>query len=492
MKVKQYFLLCSMVCLLLTSSIGFSFDKINWHTNYDEGLYLANKTQKPVFIYFYAPWCSWCYVYEQGTLSNSQVVDTINDYYIPILINFDARPDLVEKFQGFGLPFTIILAPNAQLLARLPGILTERDMNLTLQQVLNAPVKNLPTADILYKVEDLSKQSYQQFFTSWQMHLEDIYHPLKGTFSGILSNGVTLKRPAPQAWSFKLDNNLWQQRTEIATLTILNNLFDQQHGGFFYFKDTHRADQHLETAKLLDANVWLISLFAKAGKQYDNQQFINAALLSIDYLNNVLWDNSSAGFFQAQNANYNFYKNNTSKIPPPAIDTIKLTDSNAKAAIVFIEVSKLIQEPSLLKTASQTLHYLINNHLQNNRLYQSKNNNMLGEVYNLPNDIFWLLAAMQTAQKLGLIFSNLAQDQQIYKLANQWLVSAMQGKADIALPNKLLGIIAWVAVNSNNALIPTETASWALKQIRIEANTRPDDLVYAFKAWQALTLLSYP
>ena len=271
-------LLCLIAGLLLNASTAFGFENISWIKSYDKGLSHSAATGQPAFIYFHAPWCSWCYVYERDTLGNRQIINTIKQHYTPVLVNYDARPDLIDKYRGFGLPFTVILSHQGKLLARLPGILNPPDMQHTLQQVIDMQiVQHSPPTEILTHVSSLDAHSYQNFLTHWLEHLENLYDPTTGTFSGILDSGAALKRSAPLAWAFSLEHNLWPERTKRAAQATLDNLYDSKHGGFFYFRDPHRSDKHLETAKLLDANTWLIYWFAQAGKQYNNAKFTSAA-----------------------------------------------------------------------------------------------------------------------------------------------------------------------------------------------------------------------
>ena len=128
----------ALITLLLYVNTAFAAGNINWVKSYEQGLVQAASKQKPAFVYFHAPWCSWCHVYERDTLGNKQVIKNIQQHYLPILVNYDARPDLVEKYRGFGLPFTVIVSPTGELLARLPGVLTPEDMLLTLQQARNS------------------------------------------------------------------------------------------------------------------------------------------------------------------------------------------------------------------------------------------------------------------------------------------------------------------------------------------------------------------
>lgn len=481
-----------IIVFLLNTANVFAFENINWIKNYEHGITLAAERQQPAFIYFHAPWCSWCYVYERDTLADEQIIKAIQQYYVPILVNYDARPDLVKKYSGFGLPFTVIVSHRGERLLRLPGVLTPQDMLRTLQRAINIQaVSVFSTTENLHQVSTLDTIAYKKFLAHWLEHLESLYQPTTGTFSGILDSGATLKRPAALAWIFMLENGLWPARTKRAAQVTLANLYDKKNGGFFYFRNPHREDKYLETAKLLDANGWLIYWFSQAGKYQSNTALLTAANHSSNYLLQVLWDNKNGGFFQAQVSDAEYYKSaDFSRLKyPPSIDKIKRTDTNAQAVIALLKIARLTNKPAKIKAADNTLHYLMAQHLQNNRLYHAYDNNVhgqgLGHAYNLGEDIFWLLAAIQETRYIDKIFVSKQQSQQIYKLAKQWLSTAQSCKTDCQLPNKVLGIIAWVAVNSDNVLVNRQTANWALQQIRIEVDTRPDELVYALKAWQA-------
>lgn len=474
---------------MFSVSAARSFENINWISSYEKGRLHSANTGKPAFIYFHAPWCSWCYVYERDTLGNKQISKTIKQYYVPVLVNYDARPDLVAKYRGFGLPFTVILSHKGELLARLPGILNPQDMQLVLQQVIKMPaVLPLPAVEILIQVSSLDAQAYQAFLARWLQHLDDLYDPATGTFSGILDSGSTLKRSAPQTWNFFLRNNLWPERTKRAALATLENLFDSKHGGFFYYRDPHRRDKHLETAKRLDTNAWLIDWFAQAGRQYNNTRLSTAAKRSSDYLQDVLWDKRQGGFFQAQVSDEAYYKTGDVTGSSPALDKIKRTDSNAQAAMALLQTGRLTSNPAQIKAAVDALRYLLDQHLQGGRLYHSRTDDGPGAMFNLAEDIFWLLAAMQAADAAGITFAKPEQTEKVYQLASQWLIAAQQSEKNRHLSNKLLGIIAWVAVNSDSPHIPEKTTGWALRQIRIESGTRPDELVYALKAWRQLLM----
>lgn len=475
---------------------------IAWTDDEQEALARAAASGRPVLVYFQAHWCSWCHLYERDTLGDAVIIRAIGDNFVALRINVDERPDLLAKYRGFGLPHTVILSASGHLLARLPGILSPADLFDSLngaRQPVRSPSPRYDTpADIQpdrqYKVEltgragKLDQQAYQRFVRQWLDHLAWLYDPATASFSGVLESGSGLKRPAVQTWIWLLESGHWRQRTHRAALASLQNLYDAENGGFFFFRDPHRDDAHLETAKLVDANAWLIYWFSLAAQRYGDAALRQAARNSRDYLLRTLWDPVQGGFFQAQVADAGYYRAGGKAGRAPAVDRIKRTDSNARAAIALMQTAKLTKDRALQQKALATIDYLLDRHLRHDRLYHSRSDRGFGSASNLPEDIFWLLTAIQVAKQAakeaGLHWQVPSASQAVYRLAGLWLASAMQGKAAHELPAQLLGLVAYVAVNSGQPHIPPRTTRWALSQIHLRADTRPDELVYAFRAWR--------
>ena len=467
---------------------------IPWTDDMEAGLARAADSGRAVLIYFQADWCSWCHVYERNTLSDAGVIKHIRQDFIPIRINADARPDLMEKYRGVGLPYTVVLSASGKPLARLPGILNPEDMQDSLRQLARRAASDraeqspAQAGETLAQVTGLDRAAYNAFVSRWLEYLEELYDPQTGLFSGVLESGTGLKRPVPLTWIWLLESGLWPQRTRRAAYASLQNLYDAANGGFFFFRDPHRSDEHLETAKLLDVNAWLIDWFTLAGRRYDDRVLQEAARHSSEYLQRVLWDRQQGGFFQAQIADAAYYRSGgASGDRPgrePAVDRIKRADSNARAAIALADTARLSNDGALLQKAIMTVEYILRRHLHNNRLYHALSDQGVGEAYNLPKDIFWLLAAIQAVSQADPRWRVPSASQSLYRLAGAWLGQAMQKTAGREHSAELLGLIAYVAIHTRHPLIPRQATRWSLSQIRLTADTRPDELVYALRAWR--------
>lgn len=470
--------------LAVQANVQQKWKEIGWIEHFDRGIERVEQTGKPGFIYFQAPWCSWCHIYERDTLENERVQQLIKNYFVPILVNYDARPDLLKEFRGFGLPYTVIVDAKGDVVSRMPGILTPGDMVDSLQVARRGVKQDGPgIAEVTARVSGLDEKNYQGFLNAWLENLDLLYDINTGLFSGILQSGAGLKRPAPQTWLYLQQQKLWPERVKRAASETYDQLYDHGNGGFFYYRDPYRTDVHLETAKLLDANAWLIHWLHDTGMSTGDHRLISAARRSVDYLINVLWDSNDSGFFQAQQADSEYYSSRADVVPP-AIDRIKRADTNAQAAYVFARLSEHSGNSELLDLAVITMSALLDHHLHGGYYYHSIEEDGPGEISNQPSDLFWTLLAAREIDVLRPGHINKESLAIVQQHARAWIQA--QQYRNTELTADLAGLVALVIAKSESGLFPYNSLSWALKQLRIDSMTRPDDLVPGLIAWKLL------
>ncbi|MFQ6007944.1 MAG: thioredoxin family protein [Candidatus Zixiibacteriota bacterium] len=68
-------------------------EEIHW-LSYDVGLEKAKANQKHIFIDFTAKWCGWCKKMDRETFSKPEIIQMINDNFIPVKVDGDSKREL--------------------------------------------------------------------------------------------------------------------------------------------------------------------------------------------------------------------------------------------------------------------------------------------------------------------------------------------------------------------------------------------------------------
>jgi thiol-disulfide isomerase/thioredoxin len=98
-------------------------DSLDWNEtgiawlDYDAGIEMAKKADKPVLLVFYASWCHTCHSYRD--LFHNPDIEALSKELVMIRVNADSRPDLNSKFSADGLylPRSFGLSPDGEPLA---------------------------------------------------------------------------------------------------------------------------------------------------------------------------------------------------------------------------------------------------------------------------------------------------------------------------------------------------------------------------------------
>ena len=91
-------------------------EKINWREFHPETFKEAGEKDIPVLLSLSASWCHWCHVMDRTSYSDDQIVDYINDNFIPVRVDTDERPDVNERYNMGGWPTTAFLTPDGYLM----------------------------------------------------------------------------------------------------------------------------------------------------------------------------------------------------------------------------------------------------------------------------------------------------------------------------------------------------------------------------------------
>jgi thiol:disulfide interchange protein DsbD len=111
-------------------------DTVQWVSNYDEGMALAQSTESLVLLEFHADWCGRCRDFEQETWSDPAVIEMVNDEFICIKIDVDLNSTLRNQYHVTSLPTVIVLTSSGDEIDRI-GYVTSSEFLDFLTQIIN-------------------------------------------------------------------------------------------------------------------------------------------------------------------------------------------------------------------------------------------------------------------------------------------------------------------------------------------------------------------
>jgi thioredoxin-related protein len=130
-------LLVSVFIFMNVSASSTPVKEIQWHS-YDEGMARSKFEKKKVFLHFTAEWCYYCGVMEKETFTDQAIISSLNESFIPIKVDFDRETKTSEFYRVRGLPDTIFIAENGQIIGRRPGYIPPKVLKRILKSILKA------------------------------------------------------------------------------------------------------------------------------------------------------------------------------------------------------------------------------------------------------------------------------------------------------------------------------------------------------------------
>ena len=109
---------------------------VTFHTSIDAGINEANNLNKPIFLYFRSVTCYWCIVFENEALSDTIVIELLNENFILVSIDPIKQKNIASNLGVRTTPYMIFFTKDGEEFSRIPGYLTTEDFLLKLNDVI--------------------------------------------------------------------------------------------------------------------------------------------------------------------------------------------------------------------------------------------------------------------------------------------------------------------------------------------------------------------
>jgi thioredoxin-related protein len=94
---------------------------IKWHTNVHSALKAARASHRPVIMFVTAKWCQFCHKMENDTFTNPAIARKMQNGFVPLWIDADEHPELVEKFKVDMFPAMLFFGADGKFRERAGG-----------------------------------------------------------------------------------------------------------------------------------------------------------------------------------------------------------------------------------------------------------------------------------------------------------------------------------------------------------------------------------
>ena len=141
MRKLQLLIPVLIVAFCLTSGIAMagakqkSANKIKWY-GYKEGMTLAKKQDKQVYLHFYTDWCEYCKEMDSTTFRNPAVVKMLNSEFVAIKVNTTKSYKVAAKYNIRPVPDNWFLSSSGSKIRNFLGYY-EPDQFVTVLRYVN-------------------------------------------------------------------------------------------------------------------------------------------------------------------------------------------------------------------------------------------------------------------------------------------------------------------------------------------------------------------
>ncbi|MGD9330714.1 MAG: thioredoxin family protein [Desulfobacterales bacterium] len=126
---------CLSGSVVLAGKKGQKTNRIKW-LDYKQGMLLAEKQNKRVYLHFYTDWCNYCDEMEKTTLRNPAVVKLINEGFVAIRVNTGKDKKVASRYNVRPVPDNWFLSADGKKLRNFLGYY-EADQFVTVLRYVN-------------------------------------------------------------------------------------------------------------------------------------------------------------------------------------------------------------------------------------------------------------------------------------------------------------------------------------------------------------------
>lgn len=354
--------------------------ELSWADFSPETFARAKAQRRLIILDGSAEWCHWCHVMEAETYHDPRVRALIEQHFIAVKVDVDARPDIEERYGDYGWPATVLFSADGQELGKFRGFLeADRFLEILRAAAAGAAEGDGPAAAVATEREvparsPLSRELVDAIAHIVAVELEDYWDPRRGGW------GVRQKAPvgANNAWllSRAARGDAEARRRALFTLEQQAQLIDPVWGGIYQYSDSGTWDRpHYE--KLMSYQAPALDNYARAYALTNDPAHLARARAMHGYLDRFLKSPHGA-FFGTQDADLNAHdpgkpfvagrdyyalgQASRLALGVPRVDRHEYGEDSGQAIAAYVTYFEVTREPEVLAAAEKAARRILETH----------------------------------------------------------------------------------------------------------------------------------
>ncbi len=289
---------CGAAAPARTSAHAHPGEGLAWQEWSAEAFSQARRENKPILLSVQAGWCHWCHVMNDTTYADPEVVARLNESFVLVRADADARPDLAERYRRYAWPATVFLTPDGEQILGLRGYRPADRFSSILEDVLRAHADGA-TLDDDGGQDEAPAEDLDAVRRSLTAQLDGMYDVADAGWGQ--RQRYPLAAPVEHAFyrAAVRGEDAWRERA-FASLERYATLIDPAWGGMYQYSVPDVWDRpHYE--KIVPVQAGAIRAFAEAYRVSGERRWLEHAEAIHRYVREFLRADDGA-FYVSQNA----------------------------------------------------------------------------------------------------------------------------------------------------------------------------------------------
>jgi hypothetical protein len=357
-----------LLSLLLTlSTTAPAGPPIAWEPWSDEAFSRAGKEKRLVLVDVEAVWCHWCHVMDETTYHDPDVTRLVAAHFVAVQVDQDAQPDISNRYEDYGWPATVVLAPDGRELVKLQGYIPPARMASLLQAVIDDPTPG-PSVTGAPGVED-APAAQAALSPELRAELEQLVRKRYDTENGGWGFVHKFLSADDVEWCLQQSRRGDQDAERMArqTLAAEQKLLDPVWGGAYQYSDSGDWD-HPHFEKIMSRQADDLRVFAHAYALWHDPAHLRAATGVARYLREVLTSPEGA-FYTSQDADvvpgqhsgeyFALDERARRRQGVPRVDRHLYARENGWAIAALAALYDVTREPATLRQATRAAEWVV-------------------------------------------------------------------------------------------------------------------------------------